>query len=50
VVVVTGGVGCAPVVGVINYVFRRRAQYGTLHILHGVKSSKDLLFRDRFDA
>ena len=50
VVVITGGVGCAPVIGVINYVFRRRAEYGTLHILHGVKTPKDLLFRDRFDA
>ena len=50
VVIVTGGIGCAPVVGVINYIFRRREQYGTLHILHGVKKSKDLLYRERFDA
>ena len=50
VVVVTGGLGCAPVVGVINYIFRRRDQYGTLHILHGVKTPNDLLYRERFDA
>lgn len=50
VVIVTGGLGCAPVVGVINYVFRRRAQYGQLHIVHGVKRPNDLLYRDRFDA
>ena len=50
VVIVTGGLGCAPVVGVINYIFRRRDQYGTLHILHGVKTPNDLLYRERFDA
>jgi sulfhydrogenase subunit gamma (sulfur reductase) len=49
VVIVTGGLGCAPVVGVINYIFRRRAEYGTLHILHGVKTPNDLLYRERFD-
>ena len=50
VVVVTGGLGCAPVVGVIEYILRRRDDYGALHILHGVKTSHDLLYRDRFDA
>jgi NAD(P)H-flavin reductase len=49
VVIVTGGLGCAPVVGFINYVFRRRAEYGDLHILHGVKTPNDLLYRERFD-
>lgn len=49
VLIVTGGLGCAPVVGVINYIFRRREQYGELHILHGVKSPNDLLYRARFD-
>jgi NAD(P)H-flavin reductase len=50
VVIVTGGLGCAPVVGVIDYIFRRREQYGQLHIVHGVKRPSDLLYRDRFDA
>lgn len=49
VVVITGGVGCAPVVGLINYIFRRRDEYGELHILHGVKTPNDLLYRERFD-
>jgi sulfhydrogenase subunit gamma (sulfur reductase) len=49
VVIVTGGLGCAPVVGLINYIFRRREQYGELHILHGVKTPNDLLYRERFD-
>ena len=50
VVIVTGGLGCAPVVGAIEYIFRRRTQYGAVKILHGVKTPHDLLFRERFDA
>ena len=49
VVIVTGGLGCAPVVGAIQYIFRRRKQYGAVKILHGVKTPHDLLFRERFD-
>jgi sulfhydrogenase subunit gamma (sulfur reductase) len=48
-VIITGGLGCAPVVGLINYIFRRRDQYGDLHILHGVRTPNDLLYRERFD-
>jgi sulfhydrogenase subunit gamma (sulfur reductase) len=48
--VVTGGLGCAPVVGAIEYVFRRRAAYGAVKILHGVKTPHDLLYRERFDT
>jgi NAD(P)H-flavin reductase len=50
IVIVTGGLGCAPVVGAIEYIFRRRNQYGAVKILHGVKTPHDLLFRERFDA
>ncbi|MDO9116462.1 MAG: FAD/NAD(P)-binding protein [Nitrospira sp.] len=50
VVIVTGGLGCAPVVGAIEYIFRRRTQYGSVKILHGVKTPHDLLYRERFDA
>jgi sulfhydrogenase subunit gamma (sulfur reductase) len=49
IIIITGGVGCAPVVGLINYIFRRREEFGELHILHGVKTPNDLLYRDRFD-
>lgn len=49
-VIVTGGLGCAPVAGAIEYIFRRRDQYGSVKILHGVKTPQDLLFRERFDA
>ena len=49
VVVITGGLGCAPVVGAIEYMFRRRDRYGAIKILHGVKTPNDLLYRERFD-
>ena len=50
VVLVTGGLGCAPVVSVINYITKRRESYGALKILHGIKTPKDLLYRERFQA
>ena len=48
VLVVTGGLGCAPVVSVINYVIRRRALFGRLTIVQGVTHAEDLLWRDRY--
>jgi NAD(P)H-flavin reductase len=50
VVIVTGGLGCAPVVGAIEYIFRRRRDYGSVRIIHGVKTPKDLLYRERFES
>ena len=50
VVIVTGGLGCAPVVGAIEYIFRRRTSYGKVSILHGVKTPKDLLYKERFES
>jgi sulfhydrogenase subunit gamma (sulfur reductase) len=50
VVIVTGGLGCAPVAGAVEYIFRRRRRYGTVKILHGIKTPKDLLYQDRFEA
>lgn len=49
VIVATGGLGCAPVVGAIEYMFRRRKDYGKIKILHGVKAPQDLLYREKFD-
>jgi NAD(P)H-flavin reductase len=49
VLVVTGGLGCAPVTGAIQYMLRRRASYGRIAILHGVKQPADLIYRDRFE-
>ncbi len=50
VVLATGGLGCAPVVSVINYVMRRRGEYRRLVIMQGVKHSDDLIWRRQFDT
>ena len=50
VLIVTGGLGCAPVTGAIEYMFRRRASYGRISVLHGVKKPADLVHQERFDA
>ncbi|MDH5570294.1 MAG: FAD/NAD(P)-binding protein [Gammaproteobacteria bacterium] len=49
VVVVTGGLGCAPVVSVINYVAHRRERFGKLNIVQGVKHTSDLIWKERYD-
>lgn len=48
VLVVTGGLGCAPSVSVIQYMMRRRARFGAITILQGVKHYADLLWRERY--
>jgi NAD(P)H-flavin reductase len=50
VLVVTGGLGCAPVVSVIHYLMRRRAAIGRLVIIQGVKHADDLLWRAQYEA
>ena len=49
IVVVTGGLGCAPVVSVINYIEQRREDYGRLNIVQGVKHSADFIWKKRYD-
>lgn len=49
VLVVTGGLGCAPVVAVINYILLRRAEFGSLTIVQGVKHAADLIWRQRYE-
>jgi NAD(P)H-flavin reductase len=44
IIVLTGGLGCAPTVCAVNYILAHRNLYGHLEIMHGIKSSKDLLF------
>lgn len=48
VVVITGGLGCAPSVSIINYILARRNQYGNLKILQGVKHSDDFIFQQEY--
>ena len=49
IVVVTGGLGCAPVVSVINYIEQRREDYGHLNIVQGVKHTADFIWKERYD-
>ncbi len=49
VLIATGGLGCAPVVSVINYVLRRRERYGRLTIMQGVKHADDLIWRSKYE-
>jgi NAD(P)H-flavin reductase len=49
VLIVTGGLGCAPVLPVVNHVLHRRSHYGRIAILQGVKHSEDLIWRERYD-
>lgn len=49
VLIATGGLGCAPVVSVINYVLRRRERYGRLTIMQGVRHADDLIWRSKYE-
>jgi NAD(P)H-flavin reductase len=49
VVLVTGGLGCAPVVSVINYILRRRERFGRLVVMQGVKHAHDLIWREKYE-
>ncbi|MFW2373623.1 MAG: FAD/NAD(P)-binding protein [Gammaproteobacteria bacterium] len=48
VLLVTGGLGCAPVVSIVHYVLNRRQLYRDLTILQGVKKSNDLIWRAQY--
>ncbi|HFE39320.1 MAG TPA: Ni/Fe hydrogenase subunit gamma [Gammaproteobacteria bacterium] len=48
IVLVTGGLGCAPVVSVIRYVTRRRDLFERLVIMQGVKRADDLIWADQY--
>jgi NAD(P)H-flavin reductase len=49
VVIVTGGLGCAPVVSAINYIEQRREEFGRLNIVQGVKHTADFIWKDRYE-
>jgi NAD(P)H-flavin reductase len=48
VVVVTGGLGCAPVVAMIRHILTHREAHGSLTLLQGVKHSDDLIWRRQY--
>jgi len=48
VLLVTGGLGCAPVVSVIRYLLGRRESFRRLVIIQGVKHANDLIWREQY--
>ena len=48
VLVITGGLGCAPVMSAIQYVLRRREAFRRLVIIQGVKNPNDLIWRETY--
>ncbi len=50
VLIVTGGLGCAPVLPVIKQVIHQREDYGRVAILQGVKHSNDMIWKERYAA
>jgi len=48
-IIVTGGLGCAPVVAAINYALKRRNLYQRLSIVQGVKHSNDLIWQAMYE-
>jgi NAD(P)H-flavin reductase len=49
VLIVTGGLGCAPLLPVIRQLIHQRADYGRFAILQGVKHCNDMIWKDRYD-
>lgn len=48
ILIMTGGLGCAPSVSIIHYMMKRRDKFGRLNILQGVKHSDDLIYRQHY--
>lgn len=48
IIILTGGLGSAPVISGIDYLFANQAQYGAIHILHGVKAVDEFIYKDRY--
>lgn len=46
VLIVAGGIGLVPMRSMINYVIDNPEDFGTLHIVYGSRSDKELLFTD----
>ncbi|HWQ94804.1 MAG TPA: FAD/NAD(P)-binding protein [Gammaproteobacteria bacterium] len=47
---ITGGLGCAPTTSMIHYALQRRASYGRVTVCHGVKHPDDLIYTDRIQT
>ncbi len=48
-IIVSGGLGCAPVVSVINYLLRRRERFGHVTIVQKVKHVDEFIWPERYE-
>lgn len=49
VLLVSGGMGIAPLRGVINYIKNNRKDYGFIEVLYGARTPNDMIFTYEFD-
>lgn len=49
VIIVSGGLGCAPTISVINHIIRRRERFGHLTIVQKVKHVDEFIWPERFE-
>lgn len=49
VLIVAGGMGIAPLRGVINYIMKNRKDYGHFEIIYGARTPDDMVFKYEFD-
>lgn len=47
---ITGGLGCAPTTSMIHYALQRRGLYGAITLCHGVKHPADIIYGDRIQS
>ncbi len=50
VVIVTGGIGLAPLRPAIYHIIENRADYGKVSLLYGARTPKEMLYADEFDS
>ncbi len=48
--IIGGGIGAAPLRSLIGYVLSHREEYGSLTVLYGARSSRDLCYREEMRA
>lgn len=46
--IITGGLGCAPAMSVVDQLLRQRQRYGHISVVQGVRHAEDLIWRDQY--
>ncbi len=50
ILIIAGGMGMAPLRGVIHYIMNHRKDYGHFEIIYGAKTPEDMIFKYEFDT